>query len=174
MQPQLPIDVDPQTGVWSTDNLPMLYVPRHFFANNHMAIEQALGREAYAAILHQAGHKSAYHWCAKESRTHGIRGMAVFEHYLKRLSQRGWGQFSMAEADAAASRVRIDLRHSLFVLAQPEAHCRLCYMFSGWFAGAMDWVDDTAAEGLRTGPPAKAVEARCAGEGHDACTFHVS
>ncbi|SAL58520.1 V4R domain-containing protein [Caballeronia choica] len=49
MQPQLPIDVDPQTGVWTTDALPMLYVPRHFFTNNHIAVEEALGREASAA-----------------------------------------------------------------------------------------------------------------------------
>ena len=39
-----PIDVDADTGVWSTNGLPMLYVPRHFFINNHLAIEAALGR----------------------------------------------------------------------------------------------------------------------------------
>jgi len=85
MQPQLPIDVDPVTGVWTTDSLPMLYVPRHFFTNNHIAVEEALGREVYAESLYKAGHKSAYHWCDKEAKQHGIRGMAVFEHYLKRL-----------------------------------------------------------------------------------------
>ncbi len=52
MQPQLPIDVDPNTGVWTTDALPMLYVPRHFFTNNHVAVEEALGEEAYAEILY--------------------------------------------------------------------------------------------------------------------------
>ena len=26
MKPQLPIDVDEETGVWTTDGLPMLYV----------------------------------------------------------------------------------------------------------------------------------------------------
>ena len=55
MQPQLPIDVDPNTGVWTTDALPMLYVPRHFFTNNHTAVEEALGRDAYAEILYKAG-----------------------------------------------------------------------------------------------------------------------
>ena len=42
MKPSLPIDVDEHTGVWRTDGLPMLYVPRHFFTNNHVAIEAAL------------------------------------------------------------------------------------------------------------------------------------
>ncbi|HBQ8682966.1 TPA: hydrocarbon binding protein, partial [Klebsiella pneumoniae] len=46
--PQLPIEVDSETGVWTTDALPMLYVPRHFFVNNHMGIEEVLGADAYA------------------------------------------------------------------------------------------------------------------------------
>jgi hypothetical protein len=94
MQPQLPIDVDPETGVWTTDALPMLYVPRHFFTNNHAAVEEALGVDTYAEILYRAGYKSAYFWCDKEAKQHGMSGMAVFEHYLKRLSQRGWGIFT--------------------------------------------------------------------------------
>lgn len=104
MQPQLPIEVDPETGVWTTDALPMLYVPRHFFTNNHAAVEEALGRDAYAEILYQAGYKSAYHWCDKEAKLHGMSGMAVFEHYLKRLSQRGWGLFSIVEAAPSEAR----------------------------------------------------------------------
>ena len=35
-----------------TDGLPMLYVPRHFFTNNHLAVEAALGRDRYAEILY--------------------------------------------------------------------------------------------------------------------------
>src|SRR5699024_9495803 len=41
--PEMPIEVDSETGVWTTDALPMLYVPRHFFVNNHIGIEEALG-----------------------------------------------------------------------------------------------------------------------------------
>lgn len=59
--PQLPIEVDSETGVWTSDALPMLYVPRHFFVNNHMGIEDVLGSEAYAEILYKAGYKSAWH-----------------------------------------------------------------------------------------------------------------
>ena len=40
--PDLPIEVDDDTGVWTTNNLPMLYVPRHFFLNNHMMVEGAI------------------------------------------------------------------------------------------------------------------------------------
>ncbi|GAB6851636.1 DUF5943 domain-containing protein [Paraburkholderia kururiensis] len=179
MQPQLPIDVDAETGVWTTDALPMLYVPRHFFTNNHTAVEEALGREAYAGILYQAGYKSAYHWCDKEAKQHGISGMAVFEHYLKRLSQRGWGLFRIVEADPASAHARIELRHSSFVLAQPGKAGKLCYMFAGWFAGAMDWVNDTSDTSDTSGasghaPRAQSKEVQCAAEGHDHCIFEVS
>ena len=43
--PEMPIEVDDETGVWTTDALPMLYVPRHFFVNNHMGSEEGLGAE---------------------------------------------------------------------------------------------------------------------------------
>jgi predicted hydrocarbon binding protein len=174
MQPQLPIDVDPQTGVWTTDALPMLYVPRHFLTNNHVAVEDALGRETYAEILYKAGYKSAYHWCDKEAGKHSISGMACFEHYLKRLSQRGWGLFTIVEADPSTSHARIHLHNSSFVLAQPGKEDKLCYMFAGWFAGAMDWVNDTAPDSAKKGPRSKSIETQCAAEGHDHCVFEVS
>jgi predicted hydrocarbon binding protein len=169
MHPQLPIEVNEETGVWTTDGLPMLYVPRHFFTNNHVAIEQALGRELYAKQLYDAGYKSAFFWCAQEAKTHGLSGMAVYEHYLKRLSQRGWGLFSFEHADAATGRASIKLQHSSFVLAQPDAHDKLCYMFAGWFSGAMDWVGQDGALQYST----TSSETQCAAEGHAYCVFTV-
>jgi predicted hydrocarbon binding protein len=174
MQPQLPIDVDPDTGIWTTDALPMLYVPRHFFTNNHTAVEETLGRDVYAEILYKAGYKSAHHWCDKEAKQHRLSGMAVFEHYLKRLSQRGWGLFTITESDPARSHARIELHHSSFVLAQTEKTGRLCYMFAGWFAGAMDWVNDTAPAETTKGPRSKSIETQCAAEDHPHCVFEVS
>lgn len=169
MNPQLPIDVNEQTGVWSSDGLPMLYVPRHFFINNHLAAERALGSETYARILYQAGHQSAYYWCDQEAHEHRLTGLAVYEHYLMRLSQRGWGLFRLTDADPGAMTARIELRHSAFVLAQPETSGKLCHMFSGWFAGAMDWVADQHGGVVR----AQCVENQCAAQGHAHCEFLV-
>jgi hypothetical protein len=175
MKPQLPIDVDERSGVWTTDGLPMIYVPRHFFVNNHVGVEQALGREAYAKSLYEAGHRSACFWCEKESMAHGLAGMAVYEHYLRRLSQRGWGQFSFIEADARTGHARIALRHSVFVLAQgiagvPVQKDKACYLFAGWFSGAMDWVADNTGLNYRT----RSEETQCEAEGHDHCVFTVA
>ena len=71
--PQLPIEVDSETGVWTSDALPMLYVPRHFFVNNHRGIEDVLGADAYAEILYKAGYTSAWHWCEKEANATALK-----------------------------------------------------------------------------------------------------
>jgi hypothetical protein len=175
MQPQLPIEVNETTGVWTTDKLPMIYLPRHFFVNNHVETEAVVGREVYAPALYKAGYRSAYYWCQQEAATHDLSGMAVFEHYLKRLSQRGWGLFKFISADASTGDAQIQLDHSVFVLAQgvagvPVDPSKVCYLFAGWFSGAMDWVLETSGSAVRT----TSLETQCAAEGHAQCVFTVS
>ena len=152
MKPQVPIEVDEETGVWTTDGLPMLYVPRHFFMNHHRAINQALGEADYASLLYDSGHLSAYQWCAYQGKRQQLSGMAVFEHYLRRLSQRGWGRFSFVRAGLDEFLIRVD--HSAFVLQQradnqPMQNERgtLCAMFAGWFSGAAAWVAERQEQG---------------------------
>ena len=158
--PDMPIEVDDQTGVWTTDALPMLYVPRHFFVNNHMGIEEEIGAEKYAAILYKAGYKSAYYWCEKEAECHGLSGVAVFEHYMNRLSQRGWGLFSIESIDIEAGTCRVRLDHSAFVYQYGQVNRKVDYMFTGWFAGAMDQVAESLGYAVRT----VAVQTQCAAE----------
>lgn len=165
MQPQVPIEVDAATGEWSVDGIPMILVPRHFFLNNHLAIEEALGRERYAELLFHAGYKSAYTWCEKEARTHGLKGIAVFHHYMKRLSQRGWAQFEVKSVDEATGAARVHVRHSVF--AAGKTGKKACYMFSGWFPGSLDFVSGT--KGLL-----RSEERQCAAEGHEHCVFETT
>ncbi|MBZ5875590.1 MULTISPECIES: 4-vinyl reductase [Chromohalobacter] len=150
MAPELPIEVDRETGVWTTDALPMLYVPRHFFINNHVAVEEALGVETYADILYHAGYKSAWHWCEKEAELHGLEGEAVFEHYMTRLSQRGWGLFITEDIDLDAGTAQVRLEHSAFVYQLGKVGRKIEYMFTGWFAGAMDQILEARGSDLRT------------------------
>ncbi|MGM0535394.1 MAG: DUF5943 domain-containing protein [Pseudomonadota bacterium] len=150
MAPELPIEVDAETGVWTTDALPMLYVPRHFFINNHLAVEEALGAETYAEILYHAGYKSAWHWCEKAAECRGLAGEAVFEHYMMRLSQRGWGRFIVEAIDLDAGTCRVRLEHSAFVYQLGKVGRRVEYMFTGWFAGAMDQILAARGSDLRT------------------------
>jgi hypothetical protein len=168
--PQVPIDVDPDTGVWRTDGLPMLYVPRHFFMTNHAMIESALGLETYARCLYQAGYQAAYAWCAHEAKVQGLSGMAVFYHYMRRLSQRGLGLFDATGVDESTGCGPVVLRHSCFVLHfGTNARRKLCYMCAGWPAGALNWVATAAGKHSKV----QATETLCAGEGHDHCEFLV-
>jgi len=170
--PQLPIDVDSETGIWRTDGLPMIYVPQHFFVNNHKAVEEALGAEEYQKILFPAGHKSAYFWCDQEAATHGLSGVAVFEHYLKRLSQRGWGLFSLSAIDVEAGTASVRLDHSAFVQQYgADAARSVCYMFDGWFAGAMEWVGDNLGQPMKV--TCSENQCACNSDAHH-CTFEVT
>ncbi len=165
--PEMPIEVDDDTGVWTTDALPMLYVPRHFFINNHLAVEAELGAERYAEILYEAGYRSAWYWCEKEAELHGLSGDAVFEHYMKRLSQRGWGLFSTETLDIEAGRARVRLDHSAFVLQCGKIGGKIDYMFTGWFAGAMDQIAESLGYSVRT----RAQQVQC--EAEEGCDYGV-
>ncbi|OZG70079.1 hydrocarbon binding protein [Hahella sp. CCB-MM4] len=158
--PEMPILVDDNTGVWMTDALPMLYVPRHFFVNNHMAIEEELGADRYAEILYKAGYKSAWYWCEKEAEAHGLSGDAVFEHYMKRLSQRGWGIFTIENLNIREGYARVRLDHSAFVYQYGKVNRKVDYMFTGWFAGAMDQIAESLGYSVKT----KAEQTQCAAE----------
>ncbi len=169
--PQIPIEVDEKTGVWSTNGLPMLFMPRHFFINNHLASEQALGRDNYARQMFEATFRSAWDWCEHEASTTGIKDIATFHHYLKRISQRGWGQFDGSGIDAQTGCGQVVLRHSCFALdAQFKGTAaKTCYMFSGWFPGALEWVMKQRSRGARF----SCEEIQCAAEGHACCIFEV-
>ncbi|TDO99811.1 DUF5943 domain-containing protein [Marinomonas balearica] len=169
--PEMPIEVNDETGVWTTDALPMLYVPRHFFVNNHMGIEEEIGAERYADILYKAGHKSAFYWCEKEAELHGFKGEEIWHHYLKRLSQRGWGIFVTEELDVEKGTAKVRLENSCFVYQYGKVNRKVDYMFTGWFAGALDQVAGNLGFAVRT----KAVQTQSGAEdGCDVGYFEVT
>lgn len=153
----------------------MIYLPRHFFVDNHLEIEAALGRQIYAEHLYASGRRSAYFWCRAAAATHGLEKLAVCKLYLERLSQRGWGLFSFERVDERSGRATVRLTNSAFVLAQgiagvPVERTKVCYMFAGWFAGAMDWLGHDTGAIWKT----SCAETACAAEGHEHCTFEVA
>ncbi len=168
--PQIPLEVDDVTGWWKADALPMILVPQHFFVNNHKAIEEALGIEAYRKQLDAAGYKSAYYWCEKEAEHYRMGPVEVFEHYLKRLSQRGWGMFSIEAIDPDTGHARIRLEHSAFVNQYgKDAGRKVDYMFCGWWEGAIEYVGQRLGKAYKV----RAEEIQCAAEGCDCCIFEV-
>lgn len=170
-QPQVPIDVDPETGIWRTDGLPMIYLPRHFLVNIQKSVEDAIGPEAYREILYASSDLSALQWCRAEAKTHGLSAIDTFRHYLRRLSQRGYGQMEITALDAATGTGAVTVRHSAFALGYgPETGRSVCYTFEGSFAGGMRYVLET--EG-RAGTP-RCREVACAAAGHPECRFELT
>ncbi|MBR0663644.1 4-vinyl reductase [Roseomonas hellenica] len=169
-QPQVPIDVDPETGIWRTDGLPMIYLPRHFLVNLQKGIEAAIGVEAYRTILYGSSDLSALQWCREEARTHGLTPLDTFRHHLKRLSQRGYGLLEITALDAVAGTAVITIRNSAFALGYgPGTGRPVCSMFEGSFAGGMRFVLEQA------GHPGEPVcrEVACAADGHAECRFEL-
>jgi hypothetical protein len=167
--PQIPIDVDPATGVWTTDALPMIYVPRHYFVNLQTAMAQVLGDEAYHARMYEEGRKAAFEWCAGVSKASGMRGLDVFHHYMRRLSQRGWGLFHPEHVDLAEGSARIRLENSIMALHLGQTGRRQCVMYAGWGPGALAW----AAHDMGTPLTLTGEETQCASQGHAHCMFEV-
>lgn len=168
-KPEVDIDVDPETGIWRTDGLPMLYLPRHFMVNNHVAVEEALGLETYRSILRTATDKSAVHWCRSTAKTLHLSPEDTFHRYFKRLSQRGWGQFEVQALDLDRQLGRIDLKNSIFVLEQQgqPAACAVCYMFEGFMTGALRFLLEADDVQMQIG----CTESQCAALGHSHCRF---
>ncbi len=170
-EPQVPIEVDPDTGIWRTDGLPMIYLPRHFLVNLQQSIEAAIGAEGYRAILYASSDLSALQWCRAESTTHGLSAVDTFRHYLNRLSQRGYGRMEITALDEKAGRAEVIVRHSAFALGYgPETGRPVCYTFEGSFAGGMRHILEAAG---RPGTPV-CREVACVAAGHPECRFELT
>jgi predicted hydrocarbon binding protein len=129
-----------------------------------------LGHERTSELYRESGARSAREWCAKEAVTHGLRGAAIFHHYMKRLSQRGWAQFSVEHLDTAAGYARVRVGHSVFVAeCGRQARRKVCYMFEGWLEGALRYI--MMAEG--NPQQLRCQELQCAAEGWDHCLLKI-
>ncbi|MGH1575025.1 DUF5943 domain-containing protein [Methylobacterium sp. P31] len=171
MKTSVDIDVNAETGVWTTDGLPMLYVPRHFMLNVHDSLEGALGLAPYSAVLHQAGSKSAYFWCKQQAESLGIDGIQAFSHYLDRLSARGWGQFRFEETIFVRGSATVTLRNSIYVLGRSSSAERpVCYMFEGFLSGGMTYLAEQ--QGWKSGS-FECRETQCQALGHEHCVFEI-
>ncbi|MGM4916523.1 DUF5943 domain-containing protein [Tardiphaga sp. 813_E8_N1_3] len=170
-KPQVDINVDDQTGRWSVDATNMILVPQHFYMNNHFAIEAAVGAAELERILRPAGHRSAYYWCEKEAEFHGMSGVDVFRHYMRRITQRGWGQFDVLDVSPDEGTATVRLRYSAMVDDERRNSGRkVCYMFASWLEGSLEYVAASAGRKMTL----RAQEVYCEAEGeHDHCMFKV-
>jgi predicted hydrocarbon binding protein len=153
------------------DGLPMLLLPRHYWAQIMQEVEAKIGVEAAATLYHGGTYKAAYFWCEKEAVTHGISGVEVFNHYMKRMSERGWGKFTVEAIDPLAGTGRIRLDNSATALAYgKETGRNVCHSFNGALCGSMEYVAADAGQPILL----QSREIQCAANGADHCLFEVA
>lgn len=177
MKPKIGIAVDPETGVWTSDGLPMIYAPRHWILGINTEVESVIGRAAFVDLMYRASYRAARHWCAQQAEVFGIGGMDLFRRYLAKSSERGLGQFSLLGDDLAGGAVGVRVRNSCYVLhhrqfaGEAPAEATLCFAFAGSFAGAANWI--ARAQGLEEG--FRGVERECAAvTGAEACIIDIT
>jgi hypothetical protein len=169
--PDVPIDVDPETGIWRTDGMPMIYLPRHFLVNLLKTMEGEVGHARFRELFHASAELSARQWCAAEAKTHGLTPIETFRHYLRRMGSRGHGRFELVAMDREARQAEVVARHSAIALAQgPETGRKVCTILEGSFAGGLAHVLE--GEGIEGTPDCR--ELACLAEGHPECRFALS
>ena len=170
---ELPVKVvvDPDTGIWSVDGQPMILQPRHAWVGAHKEFERTFGLEAYRNALHDATYWAARIWCDHEAKTFGIRGAAIFEHYVKRMGQRGFAQISIERFDPERAVAELRVEHSVYVAEYgPGTGRKTCYMFEGAFSGGIE----AAFASLGHEVTCRAEEVQCGAEGADHCRFLIT
>lgn len=168
-KPEVEISVDPETGVWTTDGLPMLYVPRHFLMGLLRTVREAVGEAEADRAFYRSSSAAAYRWCELEAGHLGLSGMDVFHFYMQRLSARGWGLFDGSGIDPQSGTGIVTLRHSSFV-ADAGPGAKACGFCAGWAPGALEWVGRSQGLDWRLAGH----EARCAAEGFAQCELVVT
>ena len=174
MVSNLNIEIDGNSGVWSTDGLPMIYAPRHWVIGIHKDVENALGRGTYQKLLYNSSYRAARQWCEQQSKYHNFSGVELLEYYLKVSSLRGLAQFSLMSYDMHAGVVKIELQHCCYVLHHRHVSGNKlsanteCYAFTGSFSGALTWI----AESEHLNYKFIGVETECAAQtGKDKCVL---
>lgn len=168
--PEVQIDVEAETGIWRTDGLPMVYTPRLFLVNMQRGMEEAIGEAAVRDMLYRSSERSAVQWCRHQATEQGLGGEEVLRHYIRRMSQRGFGQVELAALDVVAGTGTLLVRHSAFALGYgPETGRAVCHIFTGSFAGGMRHVLEAA--GVAGEPVCEEVE--CMAAGAPLCRFEL-
>lgn len=151
-------------------DVPMLLIPRWFFAGIHQRVVAAVGLDAAAKIYSGAGFEGAYNWCRVQIEK-GLTGRAVLEQYLDSMSHRGWGKFEIVEYDQEQGSSKIHYENSALALETEPSEHPVC----AWFCGALEGAMQAIAEDTQLSQKNfLASETSCLAQGNSCCLFIVN
>lgn len=166
----VPVAVDDDTGAWSVDGMPVVLVPRHLWVSVQAALEAGLGLAAAQDLFWQTSHAAAWTWCTRQGDRFGLAGAALFAHYVRSASRRGYGRMTVEQLDLARGTARLRVAHSVYVAEYGRNAGRpVCHVFSGSFAGGLH----CASERIGLPGPWHARETACAAHGAQDCVFEA-
>lgn len=150
------------------ENVPMLLIPRWFFAGIYQRVVEEVGPVAADSIYSQAGHVGAYKWCQVQIKK-GLNGRAVLEQYLDSMSCRGWGQFEIQDFDQDLGRCSIRYKQSALAIELGQQGRSVCTWFCGALEGALQAISETAGRSAQY----RASETTCLANAGQSCRFVV-
>ncbi len=166
----VPVQVDEERVAWSVDGVPVLLVPRRLWVTIQKAVEEGLGMERARALFRDTGQRTAHAWCQQQGEHFGLTGAALFEHYMRSASRRGYGRLIPEWIDMPGGVARVRVEQSVYAAEfGPAAGRKVCHLFEGSFAGGLQ------AASERAGQPGawSAQETQCAAEGVPHCLFEM-
>jgi predicted hydrocarbon binding protein len=158
-----------EDGSLTLDDIPMILMPRWFFAAILRQVEEIAGREAAERIFYAAGCEGADKWVRAHMEKMGLSGKAVMAQYLGSAGRRGWGRFEILEFAENEGRGRFRLHHSAVAEETGNTGSLTCIHLPGSVAGAFQAILDCQGIDLKV----HGREIKCRSRGDDFCEFAV-
>jgi len=109
LRSRLQLDAD---GALTLNAQAMVLLPRHFFRYILREVKAAASPEAFQKIFWTAGRDGAVTFCRRFQEGHGCTPRQAVEGYLKEMSLRGWGQFTIQRLAPETGEIEVALHNS--------------------------------------------------------------
>lgn len=150
----------------------MILLPRHFFRYILREVHDVAGPEAFRSIFRKAGHDGAVTFCRRFQEAHGCTPLEAVEGYLKEMSLRGWGQFTIVRLDPGAGYLEVSLRNTALAAEADLPSGNL--IWEGAMQGAMNFLQESLGGRFDESLSAEGEELRAESDGAPAFRIVVS
>jgi len=150
------------------DTVPMVLMPRWFFAGIMKRVTAEAGPDIAARIYYQAGYEGAYNWSTVQIEK-GLKGSAVLEQYLSSMTHRGWGRFEIISFEETSAQGVFRLHNSALALELGRTGEAGCLWVPGALAGCVQVILEHNQNPLKV----RAREVQCLSTGKPFCEYVV-